>query len=296
MRALIWLVILLSLLLAVELLPAQPIPNSGDTDSTTEPLPPGALLRFGSVRFRSHAPIVDAVFSPDGKSVVSISQDNVLLIWDSSTGRHLQQRRIPGAHIERLIFSPNGRMLAGLGLPDALVIWDARSFHELLRLGRNPTEAYLFTWVGSNKMAVAKPNKTVSILELTAGKEEQSWRPGFYDITALASSPDGSRLVVMGDDKKLKSWDVARRREEIAVEDKDLPRRIGIDKSTENICLSPDGMYMATTASQQIIIWDEGKRSVFRKLASANPSLMVFSPGRTIWHTLGNPARFKLPS
>jgi WD40 repeat protein len=58
-----------------------PVDQSGD------PLPAGALLRLGSVRFHPTSSVSDLAVSPDGKVVVSVG--NQLMAWDAETGKQL---------------------------------------------------------------------------------------------------------------------------------------------------------------------------------------------------------------
>src|SRR5262249_58673905 len=54
-------------------------------------LPPGAIARLGTVRFRHNSTIVFAAFLPGGKSVVSVSYDGVACIWEFPSGKEIRR-------------------------------------------------------------------------------------------------------------------------------------------------------------------------------------------------------------
>jgi WD40 repeat protein len=59
-------------------------------DPFGDPLPPGAVARLGSTRFRHSGKIVAATFSPDGKRIISASAHDDLRVWDRATGKLLR--------------------------------------------------------------------------------------------------------------------------------------------------------------------------------------------------------------
>jgi WD40 repeat protein len=54
-------------------------------DGNGDPLPNGAIQRYGSVRFRAGAEILKLQYTLDGKYIVGLSSDR-LTVWDSATG------------------------------------------------------------------------------------------------------------------------------------------------------------------------------------------------------------------
>ncbi len=54
-------------------------------DALGDPLPEGARIRFGTLRFRSPDGVQDIALSPDDKSVVTVGRE--LIVWDAATGQ-----------------------------------------------------------------------------------------------------------------------------------------------------------------------------------------------------------------
>ncbi len=60
-------------------------------DRYGDPLPPGAAMRLGTVRFRQFPQINHVVYSPDGRLVVTDSREDYLQLWDARDGRKLPE-------------------------------------------------------------------------------------------------------------------------------------------------------------------------------------------------------------
>lgn len=99
-----------------------------------DPLPPGAVLRLGSTRFRQPTVITSMTLSPDGKTVASIHDE--LIVWDAATGSErwrasMGQLRVdfPAASygINALAFSPDGTRIYTPGPQHLVLSWDVET-------------------------------------------------------------------------------------------------------------------------------------------------------------------------
>src|SRR5262249_10821554 len=87
------LALLAPLLLTLPLRGGGP-PSAADggarTDRYGDPLPPGALARLGTVRFRHTGEVTAVAFAPDSKTVASAGGKGIHL-WEVATGKELRQ-------------------------------------------------------------------------------------------------------------------------------------------------------------------------------------------------------------
>jgi WD40 repeat protein len=102
-------------------------------EQPAEPLPAGALARFGGVSFRTEAAVDHLAVSPDGRVVACTDRVGKLYLFDAATGR-LNRVIHEEAFIAYLAFTPDGRYLASV-TGGALVLRDPSSGQRLRRLG-----------------------------------------------------------------------------------------------------------------------------------------------------------------
>src|SRR5262245_31886507 len=60
-------------------------------DAHGDPLPPGALLRLGTTRFRHNQEVHTVAFLPDSKVLLSVSGDGTIRLWEATTGKELRR-------------------------------------------------------------------------------------------------------------------------------------------------------------------------------------------------------------
>lgn len=104
-------------------------------DLQGEPLPEGALFRFGSARWRHGAKITNSALSPDGKRLATVARFSVV-VWDLETGKRLHEFRCdrgsqyapPG-----ITFSSDGTRLGHLRGPSCACVWDLTTGKEIWR-------------------------------------------------------------------------------------------------------------------------------------------------------------------
>src|SRR5438105_3988581 len=61
------------------------------TDLHGDPLPKGAVARLGTTRWRHGDIVLFAAFLPDGKSVVSVSDDRYIRVWEYPSGKEIRR-------------------------------------------------------------------------------------------------------------------------------------------------------------------------------------------------------------
>ncbi len=69
---------------------------------------------------------MSVAFSPDGKRIVSASDDGTLKVWDSDTGSETFTLRGHTAGVGSVAFSPDGKHIVSGSQDRTLKVWDAR--------------------------------------------------------------------------------------------------------------------------------------------------------------------------
>ncbi len=78
------------------------------TDSLGDVLPKGALMRFGTVRFRPASGVADLALAPDQKVLITFGKE--LIAWDTADGKELWRKNVPDVHPRRRLRIANARV------------------------------------------------------------------------------------------------------------------------------------------------------------------------------------------
>jgi len=194
------------------------------TDRYGDPLPPGAAMRLGTVRFRPTPSIRRIIYSPDGRFILTGNHQRRLQVWDARNGKNLRQIDVGIEEVRDFVLSPDGNTIAAVGVQyepernlviDYLTVTDAATGRPVRR----------GEWDGRSnvlKIAYAPDGKTVATV--TRDRSLWFWNVGTASVShqerlvdrylpSIAFSPDvaSHRLAILGD-RGIRLWDVAHRR------------------------------------------------------------------------------------
>jgi hypothetical protein len=186
--------------------PADPLPFKGHSGSV-----------FSVLTLQGHSRYVTSVaFSPDGKRIVSGSNDATLKIWDTETRQETDTLK---GHSDRVIgvaFSPDGKRIASGSLDKTLKVWGSQTGKEMLTLRGHAFAVWCVAFSPDGKRIVSgSQDKTLKIWDTETGKELLTLQGHTSIITSVAFSLDGRWIASGNQDKTLKVWD-AKTGEEMA--------------------------------------------------------------------------------
>jgi RNA polymerase sigma factor (sigma-70 family) len=156
-------------------------------------LPPGALARLGTLRFRVGSGRWMG-FSPDGKTLGVCK-----VLWDTATGKQL--RVIEGAQEHPFgAYSPDFRLLATWGGEKSLRIWDVATGEQLPSLKGDLSWTYLGAFSGDGRrLATARQGKDhhweVRVWDLDGGHPVATLERETDSDLRMALAPDGRTLA-----------------------------------------------------------------------------------------------------
>src|SRR5262245_186344 len=102
-----WLALGCALLAASAARPADTTPTK--VDAYGDPLPEGAVARFGTVRLRHPGPVLALAFAPDGKTLFSAGREGVVRRWDVATGKEVARYEWESSSISFIAVTPTAR-------------------------------------------------------------------------------------------------------------------------------------------------------------------------------------------
>jgi WD40 repeat protein len=179
-------------------------------DAQGDPLPDGAIMRLGSVRWRHGTPIVYASFLADNKTVLTATADGAIRYWEYPSGKLLQRLQT------NLVYRGNGRSCLSMTEDRKYLavmsttstdIYDAAKGEIVTRLGvgmaKNVNQIIAMAISGDGKLlAEVDFEASVRVWDCVKGAEIRKIAAGIpndrinYRGGMLAVSADGKILAV----------------------------------------------------------------------------------------------------
>jgi WD40 repeat protein/tRNA A-37 threonylcarbamoyl transferase component Bud32/predicted transcriptional regulator len=249
------------------------------------------------------AAVRQAVFSPDGKRLVSCGEDKQVIVWDFARRERLATLTDHEDIIVGVAFSPDGKWLATASRDETVIVRDAATLEKAFVL-REPIAAIM-------SLAFSTDGKFL----VAMGSQGVSWRVGHFEKVAemkqVASSdfaflPHSSKFTTVSHHNEITFCDAATGKSETCevvgalggwaaispdgrikmsvdsqgrVQFVDIARCKVLDAfaahkdNGRSVAFSPDGK-LAASASEKVILWDVRTRT---KIATLEHESLVWS-------------------
>lgn len=278
--------------LALPALAQEPKPAPAEAkerlDSFGDPLPAGALARFGTLRWRHSAPVFFLAYTSDDKEMVTVSQDGQVRIWEVASGKELRKfgraaqapvnggvqvingavMAMPAQQLTGATLTSDRKTLAISGTDGTIRLWNVADGTELRNFKPNP-QVYVGGMIFSpdGKMLAVKSNdQMLRLYNVEDGKE----------IRKLGEQPNGARRIFFGgnpgssmaftpDGKSLLSGAMEFENNMVAAIIKTYNVEDGKEKATikgpqggfQSLALAPDGKTVAWGGNDGVLrLWD----------------------------------------
>ena len=214
---------------------------------------------------------VDIAYSPDGKRLVTTSNDNTAKIWDATTGKELFTLSGHTAWINIGNFSSDGTRVATASDDGVAKVWEVATGKELFTLVGHKTGVTIVNFSRDGKtLATGSYDGTVKLWDATTGREIQTLAGHKGTITLVYFSRDGKQLTSYSDDGTIKVWDTAPGRELATVS--------GHTGKIYDLILSPDGTRFATAGEDGFMnIWDAATHKLLMTFPEGAPTSSITS-------------------
>ncbi len=204
----------------------------------------------------------DASFSPDGKSVVTVSYDHSVRIWDTASGRPVSESLEHPTDIYWAYFSPDSAHLVSASADKLLYVWapvgKPRLPMVLPHLDRVITAQ--FNPEGT-RIATASFDRTARIWNAATGAPIGAPLRHSDMVWSAQFSPDGTRIATASFDHTARIWDAAT--------DAPLTPPLEHDDKVMFVQFSPDGQRLVTVSGDPLVplhhsadghirVWDAG--------------------------------------
>src|SRR5439155_14238894 len=139
----------------------------------------------------------DAIaFSPDGRLLVSGSNDGMIRLWDSLTAKQLDEIKAHSDWVVAVAISPDGKTVASGGKDGRVRLWEVSTRKlraEYGKTGHGGVNCVAFSCAGLY-LATGTTLATVQVWDLAKAKEYRSLVGHEGAISSVNFSPDGHEL------------------------------------------------------------------------------------------------------
>jgi tetratricopeptide (TPR) repeat protein len=149
-----------------------------------------------------------AEFSPDGRLVVTASEDRTARIWEAATGHPLATLEHDGP-VRHAGFSPDGRLVVTASDDQTARIWDVATGRPLAPpLPHRGKVKYAAFSPDGRLVVTASDDQTARIWDAATGRPGPILKHG-STVHNARFSPDGRRVLTAGSDGTARVWDTA---------------------------------------------------------------------------------------
>ncbi|MFM7151103.1 MAG: WD40 repeat domain-containing protein, partial [Gemmataceae bacterium] len=177
--------------------------------------------RFTSPQtFWGHADdVIGAVYSPDGRRLITGSWDETAKVWDLESGRLLLTLKGQPGEILCVAISPDGKRIAtgrkaGMGQKGRIQIWDAEAAHGKMLFtceGHSGSVISIAFSPNGKRLASGGEDATVRLWEIEGvpGKNLATYKAHEKAVNSVVFHPEGKWLLSGSDDHTAKIWDTS---------------------------------------------------------------------------------------
>lgn len=207
------------------------------------------------------ASVTSLAWSPDGRFLVSGSDDKTVRIWNTASGKTARRLMSPKCSSASCVgsyvaLSPDGRLIAIVAGGTTVDIRDAASGKVVRSLKGGRETIRKVAWSPDGRFLATGTYRTGRIWNAADGQLIRTLTGHTGWISSVAWSPNGRFLASGSTDDTVRIWD--------AVSWKLAHRLTHFPFSVTSVAWSPDGRFLAVGSSKSVFMWDATTHKLVR--------------------------------
>ena len=215
---------------------------------SADALPPRALSRFGTSRWRHGSRVQTIAFAPSGRLIAAAGGNDPIRLWDATTGQQVRTCNEPWTYA--LAFSTRGTVLFSGGALKTIRMWETDTGKEFAQLtGHTSAIKALAVSPDGSMLASGSQDGTILLWEILHRKVMATFKGHADEITSLAFSPDrdSTYLVSGSSDRTIRVWHVDQQK---------MVQRIDAGRAVASVAFVDDKIIAGGGDANDIQLWD----------------------------------------
>jgi WD40 repeat protein len=225
---------------------------------------------------RARGEVGDALaLSLDGDRIATVSNDQVIRIWDAARAREVLALKGHAARVRSAAFSADGSRIASGDDDGAIRVWNTRPSDGSITLKGHSGGITSVAFSPDGKwVATASQDRTARLWDAADGRTLREFAGQKMAVLDVAFSPDGKWLATASQDGTVKLWDPETGGELRSMHDSLRP------EWKTSVAFSPDGTELAAGFTTGFRVWDPASGRELRAVTAQARfvSSVAFSP------------------
>jgi len=153
-------------------------------------------------------PVSTAIYSPDGKNILSASGDCTIKVWDAGTTECLKTLKGHTEFIRSAIYSPDKKRILSVSDDKTIIEWDAETGKLIKTFYGHTSEIYSISCSkGGKKFLSASYDNTIKEWDADTGHCLKTYTGHTSFVSSAIYSLDEKKILSASWDNTIKEWD-----------------------------------------------------------------------------------------